>query len=118
MAWDDLCAGSSISTIETFPDFRKVRRENMEHTPIGTMSCISAVRMRFAQQCVNELKTLDPSCPVSVHLVRSLAKRGLVPSVQIGNRRLINFDALLDYLENPITAQAEITSGEIRQIFE
>lgn len=92
----------------------------MECSSTGTMNRFSTVRMRFARECVKELKTLDPDCPVSVHLVRTLAKQGLVPSVQIGNRRLINFDALLDYLENPERPQPQlkVTSGEIRHIFE
>lgn len=74
------------------------------------------VRMRFAQQCVDELRKIDPSSKVSVHLVRSLAKRRIVPSVQIGNRNLINFDALLRYLENP-TVEENDENG-IRRISE
>ena len=34
-------------------------------------------RMRFAHQCVSELRKLDPSCPITETFIRSLVKRGL-----------------------------------------
>lgn len=60
------------------------------------------VRMRFAAEALEELRKLDPETPVSLCFIKRLAKSGAVPSVPVGkNRRLINFDALLAYLENP-----------------
>lgn len=72
-------------------------------------------RMRFARQCVDELRKLDPSCPITESFIRALVKRGLVASVSIGRRRLVNFDDLLRYLSMP--QQGEPTPpGGIRKI--
>ena len=51
-------------------------------------------------------------------MIRRLIHTGAVPSVPVGNgnRRLVNLDALLDYLESPV-AEAEQAQG-IRRINE
>ena len=68
-------------------------------------------RMRFARQCVDELRKLDPSCPITESFIRSLVKRGLVASVSVGRRRLVNFDDLLRYLSTPQENAPAISSG-------
>ncbi len=78
---------------------------------------MSVVRMRFAQDCVEELRREDPDTPISLNYIRALAKQGVVPSVPIGKRRLINFDALCEYLAAPHTEQTPTVSG-IRRIAE
>lgn len=79
----------------------------------------SPARMRFVHQAVAELKAVDPDCPVTARMLRSLVKAGKIPSVPVGNgtRRLINFDALVSYLENPPAEQPERVSG-IRRVNE
>lgn len=79
----------------------------------------SPARMRFVEQAIEELKRLDPDTPVSARMVRSLVKSGKIPSVPVGNgtRRLINLDALLEYLENPPAEQPEQARG-IRRVDE
>ena len=63
----------------------------------------SVVRMRFPAEALAELKKIDPDTPVSLSFIRRLVKTGAVPSVPVdtGKRRLVNFDALVAYLENP-----------------
>ncbi len=73
------------------------------------------VRMRFAAQALEELRKEDPQTPVSLHYIRSLAASGKVPVVRVGRRRLINYDALLQYLENP-GAEEDPEYGKIRRI--
>lgn len=60
-------------------------------------------RMRFPAQALEELRKTDPDTPVSLKMIRSLVKTGVIPSIPVGNgnRRLLNFDALLEYLEHP-----------------
>lgn len=60
-------------------------------------------RMRFPAQALDELSKLDPNTAVSLRMIRRLVNSGAVPSVPVGtgNRKLLNFDALLDYLESP-----------------
>ena len=78
---------------------------------------MKSVRMRYITQAVAELHQLDPNTPVNARLIKRLVNQGIIPSVPIGNgnRRLINFDALLDYLENPPTEEPEPAHG-IRRI--
>ena len=76
-------------------------------------------RMRFAHQCVSELRKLDPSCPITETFIRSLVKRGLVASVSVGRRRLVNFDDLLRYLScTPIEPPSDPNPAGIRRISE
>lgn len=78
---------------------------------------MKSVRMRYITQAVAELHQLDPNTPVNARLIKRLVNQGIISSVPVGNgnRRLINFDALLDYLENPPTEEPEFTHG-IRRI--
>ena len=76
-----------------------------------------AVRMRFPAQALEELKKDDPGTPVTLHYIRSLARQGLVPCVKVGRRRLLNYDALLAYLENPTRDERETAPG-IRRLAE
>ena len=78
-----------------------------------------AARMRFAAQAVEEIKQIDPGTQVSLKFVRHLMNTGAVPSVPVGmgNRRLVNLDALLAYLEHPAEDKPEQTHG-IRRIDE
>lgn len=77
------------------------------------------IRMRFPAQALEELRKTDPDTPVSLKMIRRLVKTGVIPSIPVGNgnRRLLNFDALLAYLENPTESRPEQTHG-IRRIDE
>lgn len=84
---------------------------------------MKSVRMRYITQAVAELHQLDPNTPVNARLIKRLVNHGIIPSVPVGNgnRRLINFDALLEYLENPqapATATNDNTVRSIRRIEE
>lgn len=70
--------------------------------------------MRFPAQALAELKKDDPATPVTLNYIRSLAKSGHVPVVMIGRRHLINYDALLEYLKNPMADCPEY--GVIRPV--
>lgn len=76
-------------------------------------------RMRFPAQALEELRKLDPNTAVSLRMIRRLVNSGAVPSVPVGtgNRKLLNFDALLDYLESPVAGKPEQAQG-IRRINE
>ncbi len=74
---------------------------------------MSAVRMRFPAQALEELRKLDPQTSVSLPMIRRLVRRGKVPSVPVGsgNRRLLNFDALLDFLAAPAEDKTDQARG-------
>ena len=69
----------------------------------------NVVRMRFPADALAELRKLDPQTPVSLSFIRRLVKSGAVPSVPVG--RLLNFDALCAYLENPPADEAQTVRG-------
>ena len=74
---------------------------------------MSVVRMRFPQQALEELRRIDPQTPVSLSFIRRLVKSGAVPSVPVGagKRRLVNFDALIEFLSNPPAEQPPTARG-------
>lgn len=78
------------------------------------------VRMRFAAQALDELRKLDPETPVTLRLIKQLMRTGAIPSVPVGNgnRRLLNLDALVAYLENPPAEPVQQTAPGIRRIDE
>ena len=76
------------------------------------------VRMRCAAQALNELRKLDPETPVTLRFIKQLMRAGAIPSVPVGNgnRRLLNFDALVAYLENPPIEPVQQAAPGIRRI--
>lgn len=78
---------------------------------------MAATRMRFARQAIEELRKEDPHTQVTEHYLRHLIKTGAVPSVKVGNnRRLINYDLLLEYLTSPTAQSDEKEVGGIRRL--
>lgn len=78
------------------------------------------VRMRFAAQALDDLRKLDPETPVTLRFIKQLMRTGAIPSVPVGNgnRRLLNFDALVAYLENPPAEPVQQAAPGIRRIDE
>jgi hypothetical protein len=58
------------------------------------------VRMRTIKKAIAELREVDMDCCVSEYWLRCAVKVGTIPSVMAGNKALINFDKLLEYLGN------------------
>lgn len=77
------------------------------------------VRMRFAADALAELRKIDPHTRVTLRFIRRLMDAGTIPTVTIGNgkRRLLNFDALLAYLDSPTEPEPEPVHG-VRKIEE
>lgn len=75
-----------------------------------------APRMRYPEQALAELKLEDPSTPVTVYMIRRLVAAGTIPSIQMGRRRLLNYDSLLEYLAHPVSEETEARSTGIRRI--
>lgn len=75
-----------------------------------------AKRMRYPDQAYDLLVQEDPGTSVTRNLVRSIAKSGKIPFYQNGRRRLIDYDALREYLENPPAADEVVQFGMIRKI--
>lgn len=66
---------------------------------------------------INETARLcqEKDIGISRNHIRYLAKNGLIPSVRIGNKILINWDKLMEYL-NTSTLEPEKDFDRIRKI--
>ncbi|HCS73017.1 MAG TPA: hypothetical protein DIW17_03990 [Clostridiales bacterium] len=74
-------------------------------------------RMRYAAQALELIREEDPDSAVTLNYIRSLASSGKIPVHRIGRRKLINCDALLEYLAQPEQESTDWDQkGKIRMI--
>lgn len=57
-------------------------------------------RMRTLDACFNAIKEMDPNSAVSKYYIRQLALSGQISCKMCGAKRLINLDALIDFLSS------------------
>lgn len=55
-------------------------------------------RMRLIKDAFEQLKKEDPGTDITIYALRTIVKSGVVPTVRLGRKLLINYDSLLDYL--------------------
>lgn len=73
-------------------------------------------KMRLIKDVFEEIKKNDPDTAITMCGLRRMVQMGVIPSVQIGRKRLINYDNLMEYLDN-IVSEPEIEEvGVIRKI--
>ena len=72
-------------------------------------------KMRTATGVLAEIRAADPNTDVSLHMIRRIINSGKVPVVNAGNRKLVNVDAVLAYLEAGEDMQT-YGAGKIRQL--
>ena len=74
-------------------------------------------RMRTLEQAHKMLLELDPDTAVTKHSLYIKMRNGEIPCVMSGTKRLINFDLLLEILNNPQLKQEKVSLfGKIRKI--
>ena len=75
-------------------------------------------RMRTRDKCIEMLRELDPDTHITRSSLDYLVREGHVPSTNVGNRILINFDLLLKLLYEGTGTQPpqEAPTGVIRKI--
>ena len=78
-------------------------------------------RMRTLDAAYEMLKAEDPDTAISKYYLRYLMLSGQIPVIRVGCKRLLNYDALLLFLQNPPEASHdstfEITRLNKRRIF-
>ena len=62
---------------------------------------VCAPRLRTINAAARDLKQLDPRTAVSAATIRRLVRQGCIPCIYSGTRAYINYDKLLEYLDNP-----------------
>lgn len=56
-------------------------------------------RMRTINQAIEEIKEMDSNSAITYNFINTLIKNNDIRYINIGNKRLIDLDSLLDYLE-------------------
>lgn len=75
-------------------------------------------RMRTAHQAAEFFKQLDPETSFTEYHINRLIKTGVLPVFNSGNKRLINLDKLIQYLNSEIRDQKPVDKnhGKIRRV--
>lgn len=78
---------------------------------IDNITNLKIPRMRTVPEAAKELKEMDENTAVTEYHIRQLALSGVLPRVKAGRKMLINFDLLLEYLQNPTADKFQIHSN-------
>ena len=62
------------------------------------MTTAALPRMRTIPQAFKEIKSIDPNTSITVSVLRRLVKEGVIETVQVANKRLLNLDLLFSRL--------------------
>ena len=76
-------------------------------------------RIRIIADAYSQLKHDDPGTAITLCALRRIAKNGEIPTVLVGRKTLINYDALIEYLySRPSKHDDKLThcASEIRKI--
>lgn len=73
-------------------------------------------KMRIIKDIYSEIKRNDPDTAITMCALRRLVATGVIPSVQVGRKRLIDSDKIMDYLNNYNSVSEIKPQGVIRRI--
>lgn len=81
-------------------------------------------RMRTIKEAARALRETDENTAMTEYHIRRLCLEGVLPTVKAGKKHLLNYDTLIEYLENPTAdkfkplteSSASEKSGAIRRI--
>lgn len=78
---------------------------------------MTAPRMRTAPEAIAEIKAVDPKTALTERALRRMINSGELPSVNIGNKKLVNLDKLFEYLNGESSdLSASSPQSKIRRI--
>lgn len=75
-------------------------------------------RMRTATDIMDELKAADPETRVTLNYIRQIIHEKRVPVLEVGRKKLVNADDLLEYIARgtPAVSEETQTSGVRRVV--
>lgn len=59
---------------------------------------VIVMMIRTINAAYDEIKSRDPETAISRELVRQMVKTGMVPSLSVGNKKLVDVDVLEEYV--------------------
>lgn len=73
-------------------------------------------RMRTLPEAIKELKKADPETAYTLRALRAAVNKGEISVVNVGNKRLINYDRLLEMLNMPSSEPKNTNEGTENRI--
>lgn len=73
-------------------------------------------KMRIVKDIYEEIKRNDPDTAITMCALRRLVATGVIPSVQVGRKRLIDSDRIMEYLNNYNSVSEIEPQGVIRRV--
>ena len=73
-------------------------------------------RMRTAGNVLKLIKEQDPGTEVTLHYIRHLIKTGAVPVTPVGTKKLVDADAVMEYIAAGQAPPVIETAGQIRRV--
>lgn len=61
---------------------------------------VKQARMRTIPKAIKELKILDPNTSITYFFIKKLCDENKILYIMSGKRIILNFDSLIDYLNN------------------
>lgn len=71
-------------------------------------------RFRYLKTAPAELRKIDPGCDVTERALKEWVAAGILPSLPVGCRTLIDIDAVLELIAHPLTPKSE--ESKIRRV--
>ena len=59
-----------------------------------------SARMRLIREAFEQLKLDDPDTDITMYALRTIVKSGKVATIPLGRKTLLNYDSLIEYLNN------------------
>ena len=75
------------------------------------------MRMRTMKEAIEELKRDDPGTSLTYYGLRRLVLSGVIPSMRMGQKRLIDIDSIGKYICAPAVLELDLP-GQIQPIRE
>lgn len=72
-------------------------------------------RMRLVKDAYEQLRKDDPDTNITMYALRTIVKSGVVPTVKLGRKTLVNYDSLLEFFRNGDDVKSQ-SIGTIRKV--
>ena len=75
-------------------------------------------RMRTATGVLTEIQKMDPNTEITLHYIRNLIHNNKIPVVYAGRKKLVDLDAVLEFLEkgDSVRPVEKTAYGRIRPV--
>lgn len=72
-------------------------------------------RMRLVKDAYEQLRKDDPDTNITMYALRTIVKSGVIPTVKLGRKTLVNYDSLLEFFRNGDDVKSQ-PIGTIRKV--